>query len=64
MELIAPCVLAGSAVGDVVLDPFSGSGTTGIVATNNDRRYVGIELNPEYAEISRKRFVPQMRMTL
>jgi DNA modification methylase len=64
MELIAPCVLAGSAVGDVVLDPFNGSGTTGIVATNNDRRYVGIELNPEYAEISRKRFVPQMRMTL
>lgn len=38
-----------------VLDPFSGSGTTGMVATELGRRYVGIELNPNYAEMSRKR---------
>lgn len=50
--LIEPCVLAGTKKGDVILDPFSGSGTTGIVALQNDRSYIGIELNPEYAEIS------------
>lgn len=53
--LITPCVLAGSAEGDTVLDPFSGSGTTGEVALFNGRNYVGVELNPDYAEISRKR---------
>lgn len=54
-ELIVPCVLAGSRVGDTVLDPFSGSGTTGEVALKNDRNYVGVELNPDYAEISKNR---------
>jgi hypothetical protein len=39
----------------VVLDPFSGSGTTGIVALRHDRSYIGLELNPEYAEMSRNR---------
>jgi len=39
----------------VVLDPFSGSGTTGMVALRHDRSYIGIELNPEYAELSRNR---------
>jgi len=53
--LILPCVLAGSAIGDTVLDPFSGSGTTGEVALLNDRNYVGIELNPDYAALSEKR---------
>lgn len=54
-ELIIPCVLAGSREGDTVLDPFSGSGTTGEVTLKHERNYVGIELNPEYAEISRQR---------
>ena len=54
-ELITPCVLAGSAEGDTVLDPFSGSGTTGEVALKNGRNYVGIELNPDYAALSEKR---------
>jgi DNA modification methylase len=50
--LIEPCVLAGSKEGDTVLDPFSGSGTTGEVALLNNRHYVGTELNPDYADIS------------
>jgi len=54
-KLITPCVLAGSAIGDTVLDPFSGSGTTGEVALLNNRNYVGVELNPEYALLSEKR---------
>jgi DNA modification methylase len=53
--LIEPCVLAGSREGDTILDPFSGSGTTGVVALRNGRNYVGTELNPEYAELSRHR---------
>ena len=51
-ELIRPCILAGSRPGDVVLDPFNGSGTTGYVALQEARRYLGIELNPEYVEIA------------
>jgi len=54
-ELITPCILAGSAVGETVLDPFSGSGTTGEVALTHGRDYIGIELNPEYAALSEKR---------
>ena len=55
-ELPEPCLLAGSPEGGVVLDPFSGASTTGIVAVQHGRSYMGIELNPEYIEISRKRF--------
>lgn len=51
-ELVEPCVLAGSRIGDIVLDPFSGSGTTGVVAINNGRTYIGLELNPDYAHLS------------
>jgi DNA modification methylase len=46
--LIEPCILAGCPVGGVVLDIFSGSGTTGEVAANLSRGYAGIELNPDY----------------
>ena len=53
--LITPCILAGSAPGDTVLDPFMGAGTTALVAKSCGRRYVGAELNPDYLEISRKR---------
>ena len=60
--LIEPCILAGSAEGDTVLDPFSGSGTTGEVALKNGRNYVGIELNPEYAAISEKRITDALGM--
>lgn len=54
-ELIEPCILAGSKEGDIILDPFSGSGTTGDVALTKGRHYIGLELNPDYAELSRKR---------
>ncbi len=47
-ELVRPCILAGSAEGDTVLDPFLGSGTTAVVATQEGREFVGVELNPEY----------------
>ena len=54
-KLIEPCVLAGCPVGGTVLDPFSGSGTTGIVAVNHGRSYVGVELNPDYVDIAVRR---------
>lgn len=46
--LVEPCILAGSRTGDLVLDPFHGSGTTGVVAQEHGRAYVGIELSGEY----------------
>jgi len=54
-RLIEPCILASSKVGDPVLDPFFGSGTVGVVCVQNQRRYVGIELNSEYVEMAAKR---------
>lgn len=54
-KLIQPCVLAGSPVGGLVLDPFSGSGTTGLVALRNRREYIGIELSAEYVAMSKRR---------
>lgn len=54
-KLIEPCILAGSATGDTVLDPFAGSGTTGMVALRHDRSFIGIELSPEYAAMARNR---------
>jgi len=54
-ELIEPCIKAGSAKGDTVLDPFFGSGTTGVVAQYHNREYIGIELNPEYVKMAEKR---------
>lgn len=61
-ELITPCILAGSKEGDTVLDPFSGSGTTGEVALQNGRHYIGLELNPEYASLSEKRLTDAVGM--
>lgn len=54
-DLIEPCILAGSRENDTVLDPFNGAGTTGVVAKKHNRNYVGIELNPEYLEITKSR---------
>ena len=54
-DLITPCVLAGSGEGDVVLDPFMGSGTTGMVAQHLGRRWLGCELNEEYTDMQKER---------
>lgn len=51
-KLIEPCILAGSRRGDLILDPFNGAATVGVVAVQHGRRYLGIELNPEYIRIS------------
>lgn len=56
-ELIEPCVLAGSRPGDVVLDPFFGSGTTGSVAQTLGRRFLGIEINEAYVALQAQRLV-------
>ena len=53
------CIMAGSNEGDIVLDPFFGSGTTGWVAQRLGRKWIGIELNPEYIKIAEKRFIQQ-----
>ena len=53
--LIEPCILAGCPEGGTVLDPFFGAGTTGLVAQRHNRKWVGCELNPEYAAIAQAR---------
>lgn len=54
-QLVEPCILASSKVGDYVLDPFFGSGTVGVSCIEHRRKYVGIELNPEYVELAATR---------
>ncbi|MDA4846416.1 DNA-methyltransferase [Hoeflea poritis] len=54
-DLIRPCVLAGAPKGGVVLDPFMGSGTTGAVALEHGRDFIGIELNPDYVKLAKLR---------
>jgi len=54
-ELASRCILLGSREGDTVLDPFGGSGTTGIAANDANRKAVLIEINPDYASIGHKR---------
>lgn len=54
-KLIEPCILAGSRVGDVIFDPFAGSGTTGAVAIEHGRKAIMCELNAEYVELIKAR---------
>jgi DNA modification methylase len=55
-KLVEPCILAGSPPQSAtVLDPFCGSGTTGVVALRHNRDFIGVELNPTYAEMARNR---------
>lgn len=55
VSVIAPLVTSFSKPGDLVLDPFSGSGTTAVSAALNDRHYIGIELDSAYCDVARKR---------
>jgi DNA modification methylase len=54
-ELPRRCILAGSKEGDTVLDPFAGAGTTGLVADRLGRNFIGLELNPAYVALARRR---------
>ncbi len=54
-DLVEPCIKASTRPGDYLLDPFFGSGTTGLVACDLGRKYIGIELHPEYIDLARKR---------
>ena len=63
-ELILPCVLAGSPKGGVVFDPFTGSGTTAVVALENGRSFIGCELNPDYIKIAENRITEEVPNTL
>jgi DNA modification methylase len=54
-DLVDPCLRLSTEIGDLVLDPFIGSGTTGVWAFELGRRFLGIELNPEYVQIAERR---------
>ena len=54
-ELIEPCIKAGSEVGDIILDPFMGSGTTAMVSKMLDRYYIGCELHEDYGDLIQER---------
>lgn len=54
-QLIEPCILAGSSEGSIVLDPFFGAGTVGLVSMKKGRKFIGIELNEDYCKIATKR---------
>ena len=54
-KLIEPCVLAGSKENDYVIDPFFGSGTTGLIANTCKRNFLGIELKSDYLKLAKKR---------
>lgn len=56
-ELVRPCLLAGCPAGGVVLDPFGGAGTTALEAERQQKNAILIELNPEYADMARRRIV-------
>lgn len=61
-EETCDCIGDGGAIPCTVLDPFSGSGTTGVVSLRLNRAYIGIELNPDYAEMSRRRIEDDLPM--
>jgi len=54
-QLLYRCVLSSTNEGDLILDPFCGSGTTGVVALENSRNFIGIDINNEYLDITNKR---------
>lgn len=58
-KLVEPCILAGCPKGGTVLDPYAGSGTTGLVALRHGRSFIGIELKPEYVAMARERIAKE-----
>lgn len=67
LKLITKLVVHWTKAGDTVLDPFMGSGTTGVACLHTDRKFIGIEINPEYYEIASRRIDSeqmQLRMPL
>jgi site-specific DNA-methyltransferase (adenine-specific) len=60
-DIIERIVLCSSKKGDIVLDLFSGSGTTGVVSIRNNRKYIGIEISEEYLTISKKRILDEIK---
>ena len=58
-EIPERCILAGSKPGDIVLDPFFGSGTVGQVAQALGRQWIGCELNPDYVKLAERRTAQQ-----
>lgn len=59
-KLVEPCILAGCPAGGLVLDPFMGSGTTGVVAKRLGRDFVGVEINPDYVEMATARMASEL----
>jgi DNA modification methylase len=60
-KLIEPCILAGCPKGGLVLDPFAGACTTAVVALEHGRDFIGIELNPAYVELGKRRIAEATR---
>ena len=60
-ELIERIILSSTEKNDLVLDMFNGSGTTGVVAVRNNRKYIGIELDKEFFELSKKRIENELK---
>ena len=56
LDLLKRIIIASTNEGDLILDPFNGSGTTGIAATELKRKYIGIDFTKEYLEITKKRY--------
>lgn len=54
-DLVTPCILAGARRGDVVMDPFCGAATVAVVARRNGNPFIGLEMNPGYCEIAKRR---------
>jgi len=62
-DLIKPCILAGCPVDGIVLDPFFGAGTTGLIAQQLGRNYIGIDLNAEYGKIAEERLQKDLSLS-
>ncbi|MGH3322798.1 MAG: DNA-methyltransferase, partial [Streptosporangiaceae bacterium] len=60
VDLPLRCILAGCRPGGLVLDPFSGTGTTGVAARLAGRRYLGVDINPAYHQVAAARFAQQV----